>query len=128
VIYPSMMYKMTGATHGNPVMAMFREFALQDRVPFQAMLAIASKHLAGVEGKADTVESLTHKTRALSLIKERIRMDAGGHYDGTIYATATMAVIEVRISPLRGANPTDFPRNGPKILPLSKCISKDSPL
>jgi hypothetical protein len=90
-----MMYKMTGATRDNPVMAMFRQFALQDQVPFQAMLAIASKHLAGVEGKTETVESLTHKTRALSLIKERIRTDAGGQYDGTIYATATMAVIEV---------------------------------
>ncbi|RHZ73443.1 hypothetical protein CDV55_106158 [Aspergillus turcosus] len=66
----------------------------------QAMLAIASKHRAGVEGKADSVQSLTHKMRALRLINERIQTDSHGLQDGTIYAVATMAVIEVIEVPL----------------------------
>ncbi|KAE8376514.1 hypothetical protein BDV26DRAFT_294064 [Aspergillus bertholletiae] len=91
VTYPSMMYKFA---ESNPMMEIFRQFALHDELPFQAMLAIASKHRAGVEGKAESVQSLTHKMRALRLMNERIQADAVGQHDGTIYAVATMAVIE----------------------------------
>lgn len=73
----------------------FKQLALNDELPFQAMLAIASKHRAGVEGKTESVQSLTHKMRALRLMNERIQMDSKTANDGTIYAVATMAVIEV---------------------------------
>ena len=95
VTYPSMMYKFAESIANNPLMEIFRQFALHDELPFQAMLAIASKHRAGVEGKAESVQSLTHKMRALRLMNERIQADSMGHHDGTIYAVATMAVIEV---------------------------------
>ncbi|PWY93801.1 hypothetical protein BO94DRAFT_459717 [Aspergillus sclerotioniger CBS 115572] len=94
VTYPSMMYKFANSIANNPMMEIFRQFALHDGLPFQAMLAIASKHRAGVEGKTESVQSLTHKMRALRLMNERIQMDSTGQYDGTIYAVATMAVIE----------------------------------
>ncbi|OGM42043.1 hypothetical protein ABOM_009669 [Aspergillus bombycis] len=94
VTYPSMMYKFAESIANNPLMEIFRQFALHDELPFQAMLAIASKHRAGVEGKAESVQSLTHKMRALRLMNERIQADSMGHHDGTIYAVATMAVIE----------------------------------
>lgn len=95
VTYPSMMYKFADSIANNPMMEIFRQFALHDGLPFQAMLAIASKHRAGVEGKTESVQSLTHKMRALRLMNERIQADSTGQYDGTIYAVATMAVIEV---------------------------------
>ncbi|GMF74955.1 unnamed protein product [Aspergillus oryzae] len=94
VTYPSMMYKFAESIANNPLMEIFRQFALHDELPFQAMLAIASKHRAGVEGKAESVQSLTHKMRALRLMNERIQADSMGQHDGTIYAVATMAVIE----------------------------------
>ncbi|KAL2832348.1 hypothetical protein BJY01DRAFT_101126 [Aspergillus pseudoustus] len=96
VTYPSMMYKFidSAANNLNPMQEIFRRMALHDVVPFQAMLAIASKHRAGVEGKADSIESLTHKMRALRLMNERIQVDSEGRNDGTLYAIATMAVIE----------------------------------
>ncbi|KAI9038496.1 uncharacterized protein KD926_010708 [Aspergillus affinis] len=80
--------------HYNPMMEIFRQFALHDGLPFQAMLAIASKHRAGVEGKTESVQSLTHKMRALRMMNERIHADSTGQNDGTIYSVATMAVIE----------------------------------
>ncbi|BAE59452.1 unnamed protein product [Aspergillus oryzae RIB40] len=95
VTYPSMMYKFAESIANNPLMEIFRQFALHDELPFQAMLAIASKHRAGVEGKAESVQSLTHKMRALRLMNERIQADSMGQHDGTIYAVATMAVIEL---------------------------------
>ncbi|KAE8348425.1 hypothetical protein BDV28DRAFT_143482 [Aspergillus coremiiformis] len=94
VTYPSMMYKFADSVANNPLMEIFRQLALHDELPFQAMLAIASKHRAGVEGKAESVQSLTHKMRALRLMNERIQVDSKGQHDGTIYAVATMAVIE----------------------------------
>ncbi|KAI9376508.1 hypothetical protein BJX61DRAFT_551600 [Aspergillus egyptiacus] len=96
VTYPSMMYKFIDSASYtlNPMKEIFRQFALHDDLPFQAMLAIASKHRAGVEGKAESVQSLTHKMRALRLMNERIQVDSEGRNDGTIYAVATMAVIE----------------------------------
>ncbi|OJJ41235.1 hypothetical protein ASPWEDRAFT_34743 [Aspergillus wentii DTO 134E9] len=94
VTYPSMMYKFVDSIANNPMMEIFRQFALHDSLPFQAMLAIASKHRAGVEGKTESVQSLTHKMRALRLMNERIQADSRGQHDGTIYAVATMAVIE----------------------------------
>ncbi|KAL1965124.1 hypothetical protein VTN77DRAFT_6037 [Rasamsonia byssochlamydoides] len=94
VIYPSMMYKLSGPNQKNPIMEIFRKFALQDRLPFQAMLAIASKHLASVEGRSESVQSLAHKVQSLQLINKQIRATADGPHDGTIYAVATMAVIE----------------------------------
>ncbi|KAL2784353.1 hypothetical protein BJX66DRAFT_89279 [Aspergillus keveii] len=96
VTYPSMMYKFieSPANSLNPMKEIFRRMALHDVVPFQAMLAIASKHLAGVGGKTDSVQSLTHKMRALRLMNERIQVDSEGRNDGTLYAIATMAVIE----------------------------------
>ncbi|PKX93177.1 uncharacterized protein P174DRAFT_513589 [Aspergillus novofumigatus IBT 16806] len=94
VTYPSMMYKFADSVASNPMMEIFRQIALHDNLSFQAMLAIASKHRAGVEGKPDSVQSLTHKMRALRLINERIQTDSQGLQDGTIYAVATMAVIE----------------------------------
>lgn len=94
VTYPSMMYKFVDSVPNNPMMEIFRQFALHDELPFQAMLAIASKHRAGVEGKKESVQSLTHKMRALRLMNERIQTDSKGQHDGTIYAVATMAVIE----------------------------------
>ncbi|GAB1217566.1 hypothetical protein ATERTT37_006805 [Aspergillus terreus] len=94
VTYPSMMYKFGDSIANNPMVEIFRRFALHDEVPFQAMLAIASKHRAGVEGKKESVQSLTHKMRALRLMNERIQSDSKGQLDGTIYAVATMAVIE----------------------------------
>ncbi|KAL4889698.1 hypothetical protein BDV59DRAFT_210124 [Aspergillus ambiguus] len=94
VTYPSMMYKFVNSLANNPMVEIFRQFALHDELPFQAMLAIASKHRAGVEGKKESVQSLTHKMRALRLMNERIQTDSTGQLDGTIYAVATMAVIE----------------------------------
>ncbi|KAL2863071.1 uncharacterized protein BJX67DRAFT_390820 [Aspergillus lucknowensis] len=96
VTYPSMMYRFIDSTANklNPMKEIFRQLALHDELPFQAMLAIASKHRAGVEGKAESVQSLTHKMRALRLMNKRIHMDLEGRNDGTIYAVATMAVIE----------------------------------
>jgi uncharacterized membrane protein len=92
-----MMYKFieSPANSLNPMKEIFRRMALHDVVPFQAMLAIASKHLAGVAGKTDSVQSLTHKMRALRLMNERLKVDSEGRNDGTLYAIATMAVIEV---------------------------------
>ena len=90
------MYKFVDSLANNPMMEIFRQFPLHDGLPFQAMLAIASKHRAGVEGKTESVQSLTHKMRALRLMNERIQADSTGQCDGTIYAVATMAVIEVR--------------------------------
>ena len=89
------MYKMGDAHQNNPIRGIFHHLALHDPVPFQAMLAIASKHQAGVKGQGDSVESLTHKMRALRLLNDRLKTDSGGKHDGTIYAAATMAVIEV---------------------------------
>ncbi|KAL3480041.1 hypothetical protein BJX99DRAFT_221143 [Aspergillus californicus] len=96
VTYPSMMYKFidSPANNLNPMKEIFQQLALNDDLPFQAMLAIASKHRAGVEGKTESVQSLTHKMRALHLMNERIQKDSKGRNDGTIYAVATMAVIE----------------------------------
>lgn len=93
------MYKFVDRIADNPMMEIFRQFALHDGLPFQAMLAIASKHRAGVEGKVESVQSLTHKMRALRLMNERIQVDSTGQNDGTIYSVATMAVIEVRQIP-----------------------------
>lgn len=76
-------------------MEIFREFALKDRLPFQAMLAIASKHLASVEGRSESLQSLGHKTQALQLINRTIRDTSDDQLDNFIYAVATMAVIEV---------------------------------
>jgi hypothetical protein len=125
------MYKMSDAHQDNPIRGIFHHLALRDPVPFQAMLAIASKHLAGVKGKNDSVQSLTHKMRALRLLNERLKTDAGGKHDGTIYAAATMAVIEVSLTiattqwSLLAALTDD--RNGRRTQPLSACISKASP-
>ncbi|EAW10094.1 uncharacterized protein ACLA_045590 [Aspergillus clavatus NRRL 1] len=94
VTYPSMMYKFADSVANNPMLEIFRQIALHDGLPFQAMLAIASKHRAGVEGKTDSVQSLTHKMRALRMMNERMQADSQGLQDGTIYAVATMAVIE----------------------------------
>ncbi|PGH30916.1 hypothetical protein GX50_06321 [[Emmonsia] crescens] len=92
--YPMMMYKMGDAYQDNPIKGIFHHLTLHDSVPFQAMLAISSKHLAGAEGQNESVQSLTHKMRALRLLNERLQSDVGGKHDGTIYAAATMAVIE----------------------------------
>ncbi|EER43481.1 conserved hypothetical protein [Histoplasma capsulatum H143] len=92
--YPVMMYKMGDAYQDNPIKAIFHHLTLQDPVPFQAMLAISSKHLAGAAGQNESVQSLTHKMRALRLLNERLQHDVCGKHDGTIYAAATMAVIE----------------------------------
>ncbi|OJD27993.1 hypothetical protein ACJ73_00599 [Blastomyces percursus] len=92
--YPMMMYKMGDAYQDNPIKGIFHHLTLHDPVPFQAMLAISSKHLAGAAGRNESVQSLTHKMRALRLLNERLQSDVGGKYDGTIYAAATMAVIE----------------------------------
>jgi hypothetical protein len=99
VTYPSMMYKIPGHVASNPMPEIFRQFALHDRLPFQAMLAIASKHRAGVERKTESVQSLTHKMRALRMMNECFQEEPRDQHDGTIYAVATMAVIEVS-SPL----------------------------
>lgn len=92
-----MMYKFidSAANNLNPMKEIFKQLALNDELPFQAMLAIASKHRAGVDGKTESVQSLTHKMRALRLMNERIQTDSKTANDGTIYAVATMAVIEV---------------------------------
>ncbi|OJD15949.1 hypothetical protein AJ78_03854 [Emergomyces pasteurianus Ep9510] len=92
--YPMMMYKMGDVYQDNPIRGIFHHLTLHDPVPFQAMLAISSKHLAGAEGQNESVQSLTHKMRALRLLNERLQSDLGGKHDGTIYAAATMAVIE----------------------------------
>ncbi|PGH02129.1 hypothetical protein GX51_04833 [Blastomyces parvus] len=92
--YPMMMYKMGDAYQDNPIKGIFHHLTLHDPVPFQAMLAISSKHLAGAAGQNESVQSLTHKMRALRLLNERLRSDLDGKHDGTIYAAATMAVIE----------------------------------
>ncbi|EEP80771.1 predicted protein [Uncinocarpus reesii 1704] len=92
--YPLMMYKMGHAHQYNPIRAIFHRVAIHDPVPFQAMLAVAAKHMAGVQGQADTVQSLTHKMRALRLLNERLKSDPWGKQEGTIYTAASMAVIE----------------------------------
>jgi hypothetical protein len=91
-----MMYKLSGSNQKNPMMEIFQQFALKDRVPFQAMLAIASKHLASMEGRSESVQSLAHKTQALQLINRQIRTTTEDQLDNFIYAVATLAVIEVR--------------------------------
>lgn len=91
-----MMYQMGDPRHDNPIKAIFHHLALNNRVSFQAMLAIASKHSAGVGGQADTVQSLTHKMRALRLINQELNSGICDKSDGLLYAVATMAVIEVR--------------------------------
>lgn len=93
-----MMYKMTGRAGlntKNPIQVIFQSLAMKDKLAFQAMLAIAAKHRAGVEGKTENVQSLTHKMKALRLVNERIQSDVGSPDDGVIYAVATLAVIEV---------------------------------
>ncbi|EGE08119.1 hypothetical protein TEQG_06870 [Trichophyton equinum CBS 127.97] len=92
--YPMMMYKMENAQQDNPIRAIFHNIALHDPVPFQAMLAVAAKHRAGMEGQVETVQSLTHKMRALKLIKERLKNDDIDKEDGTLYAVASLTVIE----------------------------------
>jgi hypothetical protein len=122
-----MMYKFADSVANNPMMEIFRQIALHDNLSFQAMLAIASKHRAGVEGKSDSVQSLTHKMRALRLINERIQTDSQGLQDGTIYAVATMAVIEVSKVPLwSGLCKLLMPsRNGQRMLLLKGCTAWD---
>lgn len=97
VTYPAMMYKLSNPLQKNPMMEIFREFALKDRLPFQAMLAIASKHLASVEGRSESLQSLGHKTHTLQLINRTIGDTSDDQLDNFIYAVATMAVIEVAI-------------------------------
>ncbi|KAH8697276.1 hypothetical protein BGW36DRAFT_427242 [Talaromyces proteolyticus] len=94
VTYPAMMYKLSNKPQKNPMMEIFQQFALKDRIPFQAMLAIASKHLASVEGQSESLQSLAHKTQALQLINRNIRDTTDDQIDNFIYAVATMAVIE----------------------------------
>lgn len=94
------MYKMGGTKQGNPMEEIFRRFALHDPLPFEAMLSIAAKHLAGVQGQKDSVQSLTHKMRALRMINERLQNGTVVDRDSTIYAAATLAVIEVSTSSL----------------------------
>jgi hypothetical protein len=122
-----MMYKFADSVANNPMMEIFRQLALHDNLSFQAMLAIASKHRAGVDGKADSVQSLTHKMRALRLINERIQTDSQGLQDGTIYAVATMAVIEVIKVPLCSelCGMLIPSRNGQRMLPLKGCTAWD---
>ncbi|KAK2875358.1 hypothetical protein FQN49_001652 [Arthroderma sp. PD_2] len=96
--YPMMMYKMENVQQNNPIRAIFHNIALHDPVPFQAMLAVAAKHRAGMEGQVETVQSLTHKMRALKLIKERLKNDDIEKEDGTLYAVASLTVIEQKWS------------------------------
>lgn len=112
-----MMYKFADSVPNNPMLEIFRQFALHDELPFQAMLAIASKHRAGVEGKKESVQSLTHKMRALRLMNERINSDSEGQHDGTIYAVATMAVIEVIRSTVSLMTMLISGRNGQRMHP-----------
>lgn len=93
------MYKIAASVTSNPMAEIFRQFALHDRLSLQALLAIASKHRAGVEGKTESVQSLTHKMRALRMMSEYFREDPRDQRDGTIYAVAAMAVIEVLCHP-----------------------------
>jgi len=67
---------------------------MKDKLGFQAMLAIAAKHRAGVEGRKESVQSLTHKMKALSLVNKSIGSEKEGPSDGMIYAVASLAVIE----------------------------------
>lgn len=95
VTYPSMMYNLAGSIACSPMMEIFRQFALHHRLAFQAMLAISSKHRANMNGKIESVQSLTHKMRTLRLMNRYIREETTAQNDGTIYAVASMAVIEV---------------------------------
>ena len=95
--YPLMMYQMGDPRLDNPIKGIFHRLALHNRVSFQAMLAIASKHFAGVGGQVDTVQSLTHKMRALRLINQELSNPDYDKSDGLLYSVASMAVIEVRI-------------------------------
>ncbi|KAL1957138.1 hypothetical protein VTO42DRAFT_6281 [Malbranchea cinnamomea] len=92
--YPLMMYQMGDPRRDNPIRTIFHRLALHNAVSFQAMLAVAAKHRAGVQGQVETVESLTHKMRAIRLINEHLKDDALGKQDGVLYAVASMAVIE----------------------------------
>lgn len=98
--YPQLMYRMGAGLPLNPMKGIFHRLALHDPVPFQAMLAIAAKHKAGVEGQNDTMQSIAHRMRALGLMNARVKSDSGGSLDGTIYAAATMSVIEVSVPEL----------------------------
>ena len=91
------MYNLAGSGISSPMLEIFRQLALHHRLAFQAMLAIASKHRTSVEGKSESIQSLTHKMRALRLMNQCIQGDRNPHDDGTIYAVATMAVIEVSL-------------------------------
>lgn len=95
MIYPSMMYNLAGSVACRPMTEIFRQFALHNRLAFQAMLAIASKHRANMNGKTESVQSLTHKMRTLRLMNHYIREETTAQNDETIYAAASMAVIEV---------------------------------
>ena len=86
---------MAGTYKKNPIQEIFQSIAMKDKLGFQAMLAIAAKHRAGVEGRKESVQSLTHKMKALSLVNESIGTEEKGISDGMIYAVASLAVIEV---------------------------------
>ncbi|KAI1928136.1 hypothetical protein LOZ66_005311 [Ophidiomyces ophidiicola] len=93
-IYPFRMYKMDPRHQYNPIRAIFQRVAIHDPVPFQAMLAVSAKHMAGTHNQTENVLSLTHKMRALRLLNERLKNDTSGKEEGTIYSAASMAVIE----------------------------------
>lgn len=90
-----MMYQMEDPQRYNPIRNIFHSLALHGPLPFQTMLAVAAKHKAGVEGRVETVQSLTHKTRTINLFQERLVDGTLDKPDDTLYAAASMAVIEV---------------------------------
>ena len=73
----------------------FNRFSLHDPIACEAMLSLSAKHVASINGKSDTEQSLHHKTRAIALMNARMQEGKNINQDSTLYAVATLAVLEV---------------------------------
>jgi hypothetical protein len=96
---PYIVYQILSGVDYNPHKLLFHQVLMHDAAAFQAILALASKHVVtGLSGTADTVQSLTHKTRTIQLVNKRLQDPATAVKDSTLYAIGALSVIEV--SPL----------------------------
>jgi hypothetical protein len=93
-----MIYQMLSVADYNPHKILFHQVLMHDAAAFQAVLALASKHMVtGLQGKTDTVQSLTHKTRTIQLVNERLHDPETATQDSTLYAIGALSVIEVSL-------------------------------
>jgi hypothetical protein len=93
---PAVMFQMGQEISYNPHKMLFKNFCVHDPICFGAMLSLASKHMAATSGQADTVQSLTHKTRTIQMINSRLREGPNVYLqDEMIYSIGTISVVEV---------------------------------